>query len=215
MRHMGPRYTPGPYEDRGHIFAAGAMYSTVEDLYRWNQALSEDGLLPKDIRDQVFKPAMPDWACGWFVTKIPPGEPGAGSTMEEMRGDLPGNYFSWILRYPEQGDVIIEDIAPGNFFHRSLGKQIGINCAKFKKSKKEIPNEDSCFPFRVVFGAAHRALAHDYSRAGSARSSKAIFFRAAEASRKPAATVSGRRGEAAGRAHGQYSQALRRAQIGD
>jgi hypothetical protein len=50
---------------------------------------------------------MHDWAYGWFVTKIPPGEPGAGSTMEEMRGDLPGNYFSWILRYPEQGDVII------------------------------------------------------------------------------------------------------------
>jgi hypothetical protein len=25
----------------------------------------------------------------------------------EMRGDLPGNYFAWILRYPKHGNVII------------------------------------------------------------------------------------------------------------
>jgi len=27
--------------------------------------------------------------------------------MAEMRGDMPGNYFSWMLRYPEQDDAII------------------------------------------------------------------------------------------------------------
>ena len=27
--------------------------------------------------------------------------------MAEMRGDMPGNYFSWILRYPEQDAVIV------------------------------------------------------------------------------------------------------------
>lgn len=107
MRHAGPRYTAGPYEDRGHIFAAGAMYSTAEDLFHWSQALSEGGSVPKKIRDQIFKPGMGNWGYGWFVTKIAPGEPGAGNTMEEMRGDMPGNYFSWILRYPEQGGVII------------------------------------------------------------------------------------------------------------
>ncbi len=107
VRHAGPRYTPGPYEDRGHIFAAGAIYSTVEDLFRWSQALSEGGSVPKEIRDQMFKPGMNHWGYGWFVTKMAPGEPGAGTTLEEMRGDMPGNYFSWILRYPEQDDVII------------------------------------------------------------------------------------------------------------
>ena len=107
MRHAGPRYAAGPYEDRGHIFASGAMYSTAEDLFRWSQALSEGGSVPKEIRDQIFKPGMGNWGYGWFVTKIGPGEPGAGSTMEEMRGDMLGNYFSWILRYPEQDGVII------------------------------------------------------------------------------------------------------------
>jgi hypothetical protein len=27
--------------------------------------------------------------------------------MAEMRGDMPGNFFAWILRFPEQDDVII------------------------------------------------------------------------------------------------------------
>ncbi|HMD99593.1 MAG TPA: serine hydrolase domain-containing protein [Terriglobia bacterium] len=107
VRHAGPRYTPGPYIDRSHIFAAGAMYSTAEDLFRWSQVLSGDAVLPKEIRDQVFQPGLSNWGYGWFVTKIPPGVPGAGSTLEEMRGDMPGNYFCWILRYPEQDDVII------------------------------------------------------------------------------------------------------------
>jgi CubicO group peptidase (beta-lactamase class C family) len=106
-RQAGPKYSAGPYLDRAHIFSAGAMYSTVEDLFLWSQALSESGRLPKEIRDQIFRPSINDWGYGWFITKIPPGEPGAGGTLEEMRGDMPGNFFSWILRYPERDGVII------------------------------------------------------------------------------------------------------------
>jgi CubicO group peptidase (beta-lactamase class C family) len=106
-RHAGPRYTPGPYLDQGHIFSAGAMYSSVEDLLLWNQALSSDKLFSKEIREQMFKPGLSDWAYGWFVSKIGQGAPGAGNTVAEMRGDMPGNYFAWILRYPEQDAVAI------------------------------------------------------------------------------------------------------------
>jgi len=106
-RHAGPRYTPGPYLDQIHGFSAGAMYSTVEDLLLWNQALSSDKLFSKDLREQIFKPGMRDWAYGWFVTRIPQGAAGAGNTMAEMRGDMPGNFFAWILRYPQQDAVTI------------------------------------------------------------------------------------------------------------
>lgn len=106
-RHAGPRYTPGPYIDQGHIFSAGAMYSTVEDLFLWNQALSASSLISSEIRESIFRPGLHDWGYGWFVSKIASGEPGAGNTLAEMRGDMPGNFFSWILRYPEQNDLII------------------------------------------------------------------------------------------------------------
>ena len=81
--------------------------------FHWSQALSEGGSVPKEIRDQMFKPGMNHWGYGWFVTKMAPGEPGAGTTLEEMCGDMPGNYFSWILRYPEQDDVITRAAASG------------------------------------------------------------------------------------------------------
>ena len=48
-----------------------------------------------------------DWGYGWFVRKIPADQPGAGTTMAEMRGDMPENFFAWILRYPERDAVII------------------------------------------------------------------------------------------------------------
>jgi len=107
-RHAGPRYTRGPYQDRVHFFSAGGMYSTAEDLFRWSKAFYGDvGFVPKEIREQMVKPGINDWGYGWFARQVGRGEPGAGSVLVEMRGDMTGNYFSWILLYPEQNDVII------------------------------------------------------------------------------------------------------------
>ena len=107
LRHAGPRYTRGAYMDRIHGFSSGSMYSTVEDLYKWNQALSSGEFVSEELRGQIFTPGLHDWGYGWFITKIPAGQPGAGSAMAEMRGDMPENFFAWILRYPERDAVII------------------------------------------------------------------------------------------------------------
>lgn len=107
LRHAGPRYTAGPYLDRIHGFSSGSMYSTAEDLYKWNQALTFSDFISKDLRHQIFTPGLRDWGYGWFITKIPAGQSGAGNTVAEMRGDMPDNFFTWILRYPERDAVII------------------------------------------------------------------------------------------------------------
>ena len=107
LRHAGPRYTRGAYIDRIHGFSSGSMYSTVEDLYRWNQALSSGDFISKGLREQIFTPGLRDWGYGWFITKIPTGQPGTGKTFAEMRGDMPENFFAWIRRYPERDAVII------------------------------------------------------------------------------------------------------------
>ena len=107
LRHAGPRYTIGASIDRIHGFSSGSMYSTVEDLYKWNQAFSSGEFISKDLRKQIFTPGLHDWGYGWFITKIPADQPGAGSAIAEMRGDMPENFFAWILRYPERDAVII------------------------------------------------------------------------------------------------------------
>ncbi len=55
-------------------FAAGGLYSTVEDLYRWDQALYTEKLLPASLRNQMFTPfaAIPDsggmsYGYGWII----------------------------------------------------------------------------------------------------------------------------------------------------
>ncbi len=45
---QGMTYINAPYLDMGLPYAAGSLYSTVEDLYTWDQALYEDKLIKPD-----------------------------------------------------------------------------------------------------------------------------------------------------------------------
>jgi CubicO group peptidase (beta-lactamase class C family) len=58
-----------PYIDMSVPYSAGALYSTVEDLARWDRALYGEKLLPARLRAVLFTPNRGDYACGWFVTR--------------------------------------------------------------------------------------------------------------------------------------------------
>jgi len=79
-----------PYLDMSIPFAAGSLYSTVEDLYKWDQALHADKLLPGDLKQKLFTPNLENYAYGWFIRTIPAGEPGAGQTMITHGGGING-----------------------------------------------------------------------------------------------------------------------------
>jgi CubicO group peptidase (beta-lactamase class C family) len=79
-----------PYLDMSIPFAAGSLYSTVEDLYKWDQALYADKLLPGDLKQKLFTPNLENYAYGWFIRTIPAGEPGAGQTMITHGGGING-----------------------------------------------------------------------------------------------------------------------------
>ena len=46
----------------------GSLYSTVEDLYLWDQVLYTDKLLSAKSKELMFKPFLDDYAYGWDVT---------------------------------------------------------------------------------------------------------------------------------------------------
>jgi len=56
------RSSSGPHNARFYDmsipFAAGGLYSTVEDLFLWDQALYGERLLPARLRDLLFKPLI-------------------------------------------------------------------------------------------------------------------------------------------------------------
>jgi CubicO group peptidase (beta-lactamase class C family) len=58
----------------------GGIYSTVEDLMKWDRILYTDVLVSKQTREEVFSPGMlnngdlTDYGFGWFIDKSPNGK---------------------------------------------------------------------------------------------------------------------------------------------
>ncbi len=53
-------------------YGAGCLYSTVEDLYIWNQTMKTENLLPKKFMDMIFTPyltekLMAPYGFGWRI----------------------------------------------------------------------------------------------------------------------------------------------------
>lgn len=53
--------------DMSYAFSAGGIYSTVEDLYKWDQALYTEKLVKKATLDKMFTPNLNDYGYGWDI----------------------------------------------------------------------------------------------------------------------------------------------------
>lgn len=94
------------------VSSAGAMYSTIEDLYRWEQALSTEKLVPKASLEKMLSPQIPipadqvtggqDWSYGfgWFLGKA------YEKSVHSHEGAIQG-FRSIITRFPDEQITII------------------------------------------------------------------------------------------------------------
>lgn len=61
-------------------YAAGSLYSTVEDLYLWDQALYTNKLLSEKSMESLFKPYIKaggaSYGYGWFIDEFDNGDKG-------------------------------------------------------------------------------------------------------------------------------------------
>jgi CubicO group peptidase (beta-lactamase class C family) len=80
--------------------AAGALYSTVEDLLLWDQALYTEKLVPAARLEAMFTARKGDYGYGWFICEH------ANRKCMEHRGGIAG-FMTSIARYPEDKVVII------------------------------------------------------------------------------------------------------------
>ncbi len=56
-----------PFMNSSYVYASGDMYSTVEDLYLWDQALYTTKLLSKEYLDKMFTPNQNGYGYGWKI----------------------------------------------------------------------------------------------------------------------------------------------------
>ncbi len=98
---------PADFIDMSIPYSAGALYSTVEDLYRWEQSLSTDQLVPKAYLDEMFAPQVSiqdsgGWAYGygWAIGTE------RGRRIFSHDGGIEG-FTTIISRYPDEQVTLI------------------------------------------------------------------------------------------------------------
>lgn len=55
------------YMDMSVPYAAGALYSTTEDLLRWDRALNTETLVSRTSLDEMFTPEKGGYGYGWMI----------------------------------------------------------------------------------------------------------------------------------------------------
>lgn len=63
-------FSNAAFLDMSLPFAAGSLYSTVEDLYLWDRALYTEKLLNNKNKAIMFTPFLQNYAYGWGLTDI-------------------------------------------------------------------------------------------------------------------------------------------------
>src|SRR5262249_2424588 len=88
------------YLDMSQPYAAGSLYSTVEDLARWDRALNDGKLISKESYAKMYTPLKNHYAYGWMVTTT------KGRKEIEHGGGING-FVTEILRYPEEKVCVV------------------------------------------------------------------------------------------------------------
>jgi len=93
------------YIDMSIPYSAGSIYSTVEDLYKWDQSLYNHDLLSEELTEKMFTPLLSNYAYGWIVTDNKT-ESGEKYKVISHSGGVNG-FSTRIMRYVTQNDLIV------------------------------------------------------------------------------------------------------------
>ena len=100
-------YINAPYIDMwSAAYSAGAIYSTVEDLFLWDRALHTDQLLAPEYKKKMFTPGLKNYACGWVVIDQYQVGPGLYKKVLTHSGDTVG-FQSIIFRLVEDKHLVV------------------------------------------------------------------------------------------------------------
>ncbi|WP_369011085.1 serine hydrolase domain-containing protein [Paenibacillus sp. MER TA 81-3] len=88
------------YMDMSSSFSAGAMYSTVDDLYKWDQALYSEKLVSKTTMDLFLQSNVFNYGFGWFLDK-------RYDRRRVFQGGAYRGFRSEMHRYPDDHTTVI------------------------------------------------------------------------------------------------------------
>jgi CubicO group peptidase (beta-lactamase class C family) len=96
----GNSVLPSPIVDSTIAYSAGSMYSTLEDLLKWERSISSNQLLKEESWKKIFTPFMNHYGYGWGIDSL------YGTGYMAHSGGIHG-YSSYIIRFPNEEVVVI------------------------------------------------------------------------------------------------------------
>ncbi len=123
IRHRAAGYqkTPdgfvnAPYLDMLLPYAAGSLYSTVEDLYKWDQALYDNKIISAANKELMFKPGLSNYGYGFFISEQPIGKTEQKMKIIAHSGGING-FNSLMTRAVEQKNtvIILDNVGQGRY----------------------------------------------------------------------------------------------------
>ncbi|MTH16887.1 serine hydrolase domain-containing protein [Flavobacterium sp. LC2016-01] len=105
----GNNISNASYIDMSVPYAAGSLYSTVEDLYLWDQALYTTKLLSEKSIESLYKPYIKAWdgfyGYGWSTREVANGDKGKLKLIEHGGGI--NGFNTNISRIPADKDLVV------------------------------------------------------------------------------------------------------------
>src|SRR6187397_2313327 len=97
---QGKNAAIAPIVDSSVSFSAGAIYSTVGDLYLWHKALQKNTVLSKAQQEKAYTPVKNKYGYGWGIDSI------GGKRVVSHGGGIHG-FITEISRVPEDDVCVI------------------------------------------------------------------------------------------------------------
>ncbi|MBX2876576.1 MAG: serine hydrolase [Saprospiraceae bacterium] len=122
----GRTFVNANYIDMSTPYAAGAIYSTVEDLYLWDRALYTEKLVSQRYRDLLFEKhsqlGRMHYGYGWELGQMPVGNVGEYLAANSHSGGING-FNTFITRIPSTKALIVILSNTGNapLFEMTVG----------------------------------------------------------------------------------------------
>jgi CubicO group peptidase (beta-lactamase class C family) len=130
-RRQGDEWINSAYHDMTIPIGGGDLYSTVEDLYKWDQALMSNKILTSESREKMFTPVMNNYGYGWGIDKQ------YGRARYAHGGGING-FATFYARFPEQRAVVA---VLGNMDFANSG-EIASNLVRVLFGEKLVRPED-------------------------------------------------------------------------
>ncbi len=138
----GGKFINTSYLDMSLPYAAGSMYSTVEDLYKWDQALYGNKVLSTESKKKMFTPGLQKYGYGFFIDELEIAKTDRNVKTIGHGGGING-FNALFTRFVDQKNlvVILDNITLGRY-HTNITRSInnilnGEDPIKPKKSVAE------------------------------------------------------------------------------